>query len=204
MPRHRIKAPAFQCYPKDFVSDLHVQAMRLDELGAYWYLCCLYWIERGLPDDPAYLARALKISRTRFDRLWRSIGPCFVRRGTRLQHKRLDRERARQVRWRRKMAKAGRKGADSRWHPSAWPSHGLAIARPMAHDGSASASAVRTDPPYSPPLQGGRRITRAERTTARTILSRNLGSCPHEPRCPTSEQCVDLIAVARRVKAQAS
>ena len=48
-------------------------------------------------------------------------------------------------------------------------------------------------------------MTRAERTTAIGILTRNLGGhCPHDPRCSTTAACVELIALERRVKAEAA
>jgi hypothetical protein len=51
------KAPAFQFYAKDFLTDGHVAGMTLAERGAYITLLCLCWQERSLPTETARLAR---------------------------------------------------------------------------------------------------------------------------------------------------
>jgi uncharacterized protein YdaU (DUF1376 family) len=109
------RSPCFRFYPREFLSDLHVQAMSAEELGYYMKLQAQYWISEGLPNDPDQLARVLKISRKTFDRVWRRIGLCFTRRGSRLKHTFLDAERAHQEEFRQKASVAGRKGMASRW-----------------------------------------------------------------------------------------
>src|SRR6185436_1937294 len=111
----RPRSPAFQFYPRDFLADLRVQAMSYEARGVYWTLCCLYWLERGLPDDPSYLAKALNLSRRKFDKLWSEIAACFTRTDKGLKHKRLDAERAKKTAWRAKCSEGGKLGMARRW-----------------------------------------------------------------------------------------
>jgi uncharacterized protein YdaU (DUF1376 family) len=114
----RPRPPAFQFYPRDFLADLRVQAMSWEARGVYWHLCCLYWVERGLPDDADYLARALNMPRRRWNKLWSEIAPCFTRRDKGLKHKRLDVERAKQAAWAAKCSAGGKLGMARRWATS--------------------------------------------------------------------------------------
>ena len=54
------KSPAFQFYPKDFISDLNVQMMTMEERGVYITLLCSAWIEGQVPDDIIILKRLCK------------------------------------------------------------------------------------------------------------------------------------------------
>lgn len=104
------KSPAFQFYPKDFLSDANVMAMSLTELGAYWKLTCICWNEGSLPADTKSLARLLGIPQGHASKLWPSIEPCFREKDGRLVHPRLDGERKKQAEYRRKQAENGKKG----------------------------------------------------------------------------------------------
>src|SRR4051812_37727812 len=84
------KAPAFQLYVADLLSDANVMAMELDEFGAYMRLLAICWNERGLPSDLDRLAKFLKTSRENFDRLWPAVALCFYEKDGQLQHGRLD------------------------------------------------------------------------------------------------------------------
>ena len=64
------KSPAFQFYPKDFLTDSHVVAMTLAERGAYITLLCLCWLDRSLPVEMGALARLCGVSSAAFTRLW--------------------------------------------------------------------------------------------------------------------------------------
>ena len=109
------KLPAFQFYPLDYLADMRVQAMSWEARGVYWTLCCLYWVERGLPDSPDYLAAALGLSRRRWDKLWPEIAPCFTSGHKGLRHKRLEAERAKQAAYRAKCSAGGKLGMARRW-----------------------------------------------------------------------------------------
>jgi len=108
------KAPAFQFYPKDFLTDSHVVAMNLAERGAYITLLCLCWMERSLPTDVVSLARLCRVSKTAFARLWPALEPCFTLVDGRLIQGRIERERQKQETYRRLKADAGQKGGHAK------------------------------------------------------------------------------------------
>ena len=51
------KSPAFQFYPKDFMSDEKQAVMELAEVGAYIRLICVCWEEGSIPRDMKRLAK---------------------------------------------------------------------------------------------------------------------------------------------------
>lgn len=115
-------APAFQVYAAEFINDIHVQTMLPDELGVYFRLLCLCWIEDGLPNDPIVLealAFGGSLSRLRgrrpatpeeatnnrstdvhraFNELWTAVSPRFYIDDSdgRLRNPRMEKERAKQ------------------------------------------------------------------------------------------------------------
>lgn len=107
-------SPAFQFYPKDFLTDGKVAAMSLEECGAYIRLLCLCWQERSLPVDLTKLARMVGVTPRAFRRVWPAIGACFTKQGGRLIHRRLDKERAKQAEFRRRQSDAGKASAAAR------------------------------------------------------------------------------------------
>lgn len=101
-------APAFQFYPKDFLTDSHVLAMSLQERGAYITLLCSCWLEGSLSSDPPTLAKLLGIPLSAFRKFWPAIKPCFRETDDgRLSQKRLDVEREKQARFRRRQSDKG-------------------------------------------------------------------------------------------------
>lgn len=135
------RPPAFQFYPKDFLTDSNVVVMSLQERGAYITLICQCWIEGEIPTDLARLARLCGVPLTVFRKLWPALAPCFrpLRRDAdRLVHPRLERERQKQIDWRDGQSERGTKGAAARWrkHNDAKPTpskiNGDAISGPMA------------------------------------------------------------------------
>jgi uncharacterized protein YdaU (DUF1376 family) len=111
MPRLK-KSPAFQWYPRDYLADPIVIAMTLEQEGAYRRLMDVCWLERGLPSDLGELWRLAKApSRDRFTRrIWNVVGRKFYLKKGKFQHKRLDRERAKQAKYHRSMHLNGKKG----------------------------------------------------------------------------------------------
>lgn len=108
-------SPAFQFYPKDFLTDGQVASMTLDELGAYMKLLCLCWLDQSLPDEPRRLAVMVGTSPDHFAALWPQLRPCFVvREDGRLTQPRLDRERLKQAEFRAEQALKGAKGGAER------------------------------------------------------------------------------------------
>jgi uncharacterized protein YdaU (DUF1376 family) len=107
-------SPAFQFYPKDWLSDARVKAMTFEEKGVYIDLLSVYWIEDGLPTDPARLSRLLGIEAKRFARVWPAIAACFGTQGETLTQKRLEAEKAKQLAFRRQQSEKGKKGGKPR------------------------------------------------------------------------------------------
>lgn len=110
-------APAFQFYPKDFLSAESVQVMSLQERGAYITLICVCWIEGSLPADVARLARLCGAPLTAFRRFWPALERCFradPEAPGRLIHPRLERERHKQAEFRRRQSDNGRRGGRPR------------------------------------------------------------------------------------------
>ncbi|MGD0497566.1 MAG: hypothetical protein ABSC23_03920 [Bryobacteraceae bacterium] len=66
-------------YVYEFFADLNVQAMELDELGAYWRLIGVQWMNGSVPSDLRVLARLLHVrSRKTMERIWKALSPCYV------------------------------------------------------------------------------------------------------------------------------
>lgn len=107
------RAPAFQFYPKDFLSDERVRLMSLAERGAYITLICQCWSEGTIPADVAKMAKVIGTPEAPFRKLWPAIATCFkpaTNDATRLVHPRLERELKKQRAFRRRQADNGRKG----------------------------------------------------------------------------------------------
>jgi uncharacterized protein YdaU (DUF1376 family) len=106
------KAPAFQFYPKDYLSDPRVRAMSFEQRGLYWEAISICWLEGTLPSDTAELAAILGCPLKKFESLWPRIALCFQEHGGRLLHKRLDKERKAQAESRDRRTEAARKRWD--------------------------------------------------------------------------------------------
>lgn len=106
------RAPAFQFYAREFLSD--VAALTNRELGAYWRLCCLCWTHGGLPTDVRRLAHMANESPREFGKLWPALAPYFEEREGRLLQPMLERERKKQAEFRELQARKGRQSAASR------------------------------------------------------------------------------------------
>jgi len=120
------RAPAFQFYPKDFLTDGNVAGMSLQERGAYITLLCLCWLEGSLPSDLGRLANHVGVPRATVVKLWPALARCFRPSDTeegRLIHPRLELERQKQEEYRRRQSDAGR-------HPK--PSRKLSTDKPEA------------------------------------------------------------------------
>lgn len=138
------KSPAFQFYPKDFLTDSHVVAMTLTELGAYIKLLCLCWLDGSVPIDLAALARLCRVSTTAFARLWPALEPCFTVLDGRLVQPRIERERRKQTAYRAMKAAAGQKGgralAEAKQTGSRNQAEGVADSSPPSSSSSSSSS----------------------------------------------------------------
>lgn len=140
------KSPAFQFYPKDFLSDGKVALMSLEQIGAYTVLLCHTWIEGKVPADPILLARLCHAELARFEsEIWPGVAPCFKSDGNgSLYNPRLRKERSRQKARKKAKSSAGKRGAKARW---AKDLDGTAIPVPLANDSSSSASSSASSTP---------------------------------------------------------
>ncbi len=107
-------SPAFQFYPKDWLSDGLVREMSAAQKGIYIDLLAIYWLEDGLPADPERLARLVGVPIGLFRRLWPGIERCFQTENSRLVQRRLDDEKRKQLEYRLGQSEKGRKSAKSR------------------------------------------------------------------------------------------
>ncbi len=102
-------APAFQFYPGDFLQDMNVSLMTLEEKGAYITLLSYAWLEGSIPADHEKLARLCSCSTEDIGRIWPALEPCFrpKRRsnGALLINKRLETERIKQRKYRERQQK---------------------------------------------------------------------------------------------------
>lgn len=184
------RRPAFQFYPKDFLTDEKVVLMSNTEVGIYLRLLCFCWLERTLPIETESLAQMARIPIKQFTKLWEKsvLRTCFqVGDDGRLHHKRLDEERTKQTDFQRRQSDLGAAGAEKRWGrhrpaiatPSkldrpaiATPSkqNGPAIVSPMGFDSSPSSSPSPYVPPNPP--DGGLLVDERIATLAGDFLSR--------------------------------
>ncbi len=138
------KSPAFQYYPKDFLTDSNVLAMSLTEIGAYWKLISICWIDDTLPTSTAALARLVGVPHAHFSRLWPALAPCFKEKSGRLIHPRLERERAAQAAYRAKQSGNGKLGGRPKKHNPEKPTASSGLSQIEANESSSSASSTAT------------------------------------------------------------
>lgn len=157
----RTTAPAFQFYPKDFLSSTKVDEMTMTERGVYITLMSRCWMDDGLPSDLPALARMARMKVSQFERLWNN-GPlheCFYQRDEKLHHRRLDEERKKQHEYHRRQSDNGKKGGRpskavgspglSKTEPSV--SFGLSQTEAKKSSSSASSSASALGERGTPP-----------------------------------------------------
>jgi len=107
--------PYFQFYPADFEAD--TTHLSLEEDGAYNRLLRLCWMTPGcsIPDDPAWIARRLRVDPATYDRVVVVvIAEFFKRRRGRLYNPRLLVEFEKTLAVRNRRTEAGRKGGRPR------------------------------------------------------------------------------------------
>jgi uncharacterized protein YdaU (DUF1376 family) len=100
--------PSFQFYPQDFLADINVQAMTMEERGIYITLLCHCWIEDGLPieEESRLVDEYFKKSS--------AVAQCFIEKDCKYRNPRLDLEREKQRKWREKCSIGGLHSAESK------------------------------------------------------------------------------------------
>lgn len=77
-PSKTAEMPYFKVFPRDEIADSRIQLLELDEFGAYQRLKFQIWIDGGnLPFDERFLAKLLRISPKKFQKIWKEISPLF-------------------------------------------------------------------------------------------------------------------------------
>ena len=105
------KAPAFQFYAADFLTD--TAEMTDQEVGVYIRLLSHQWINGSLHSDPNRLANGVAIGVLQ---VWDEIEHKFpLDNDNRRRNKRLEETRKQQQDYRDKQSEAGREGAKKRW-----------------------------------------------------------------------------------------
>lgn len=111
------KKPAFQWYPKDFLSDEHVITMTMTQRGIYISLLSLCWLHESIPNDENAAARLCGATAREMAGAWPKVAARFhpdPEDESRLRHGRLDIERTRQANWSKKSAEGGSKSKPNR------------------------------------------------------------------------------------------
>ena len=142
-----MKSPAFQYYPRDFLSDPKVAPMSNTEVGIYWRLLSYAWLDEGISTDLNDLALLVHESKPTFAKAWKRVGQCFEIRNGRYVNPRQERDRADQTAYREMKSARGKAGSAKRW------SHGGSIVEASPSDNTgyresiaeASLSISRTD-----------------------------------------------------------
>jgi hypothetical protein len=146
--RHEVRAPAFQFFPADYLSDMKVRMLSWPSRGLYIDLLCYCWREGWIPSDSSAIAHLCSCHDPAI------IEPCLTLFAPhpddpgKLIHLRLDHEREKQKAFREERKASGIKGAMERW-----PQYRSAIKQPIAKNSSSSAifSLQSADNPPNPP-----------------------------------------------------
>lgn len=103
-------------YGREFYDDINVQEMSYAEQGMYLRLCWLCWAEGSIPQDPARVARILKMDPDEFTPSASAILGCF-REGEpgRLIHPKVEKLRQEADEIHCQKSRAGRLGNEKRW-----------------------------------------------------------------------------------------
>jgi uncharacterized protein YdaU (DUF1376 family) len=105
------KAPAFQFYAADFLTD--TSEMTCQEVGAYIRLLSLQWVNGGLSSDPMRLANIIGAD---FHAVWDGIKHKFsLCDDGKLRNPKLEQVRDTQIAFRNKQSESGKLGASNRW-----------------------------------------------------------------------------------------
>lgn len=109
------KSPAFQFYPKDWLSSRNVRRMTPEQRGGYWELLAHAWLDDGcsLPDDDNELAFLSGLG-DRWPECSENIRRCFEKKGNKLYNTRLLQEADKQEAYRKQCSDAGKRSAEVR------------------------------------------------------------------------------------------
>ncbi len=150
------RSPAFQFYPKDFLTSPKVRKMPMAERGAYITLLALCWLDGGLTTDLDSLAYDLHLTRAQFDKMWgHQLGHCFYEKNGRFLNERLEVERKSQAEYRRRQTDNANKRWDKRGNATALPERHTSGSALRSSSASSSASVLEKEAPPAPPTRSG-------------------------------------------------
>ncbi len=137
------KSPAFQWYPKDFLTDLNVVVMTLEQRGAYITLLSQCWLEGDLPIEPTKL-QAICNHPSNWSEIWDGIKGCFVENSSgKYVNLRLEAERNKQKEWLEKSSRGGKRSAELRRESKGGSLMVGSKGEPSANTSSSSSSSKR-------------------------------------------------------------
>lgn len=154
------KSPAFQLYPKDFLTDDKVLCMSPEVRGLYTVLLCIDWLNDGF--DSSAMLKLSGFEWLRYDGTLRDdskaieaqLLKCFAPHPSKkgfVTNPRLQKERLGQIERQNERSASGKKGAAKKWgnsHALANGSaNGSAIQEPIANDSSSSPSSSSSSSP---------------------------------------------------------
>ena len=134
------KSPAFQFYARDFLADINVQLMNMEQRGMYITLLSYAWLEVGIPNNMRKL-NLLCNNPNNFDELIGDVLACFEEIDGRLYNGRMESVRTEQIERKEKASEAGKVGAKKRWQ-----SHSNPIATALRPHSTATSSASAPAP----------------------------------------------------------
>ncbi len=136
-----MKAPSFQWYPKDCDTDENVRAMDDTEFG--FYMRCLNhsWLNHGLPEDLAELARILGRTKHHLARVWPRVSKCLVLQNGRYVNLKQELQRKEQ----QCFVESRKKAANTRWGNVESKEYARALQVQCPASASASASVLTTN-----------------------------------------------------------
>lgn len=170
------RSPAFQFYPRDFLSSDSVSLMTGEQIGAYVLLLCHAWLRpEGLPAAPSSLAKLARMSTARFERaVWPAIRCCFVQtdRGHWV-NVRLEAERQKQAEFREAASRAGKRSAERRANARSTP-----VQRPFNEPTNGTSTDTPTD--------GQRKVNSSSSSSSSSAdpLPQNGSGGAHAPTAP--------------------
>lgn len=145
------KSPAFQFYPKDWLSDGKTMALPLFAKGCYVTLLCYDWTDDGITDDSEkwkYMIGGDALLCEDWEKVVEQLISLFVSHPDKKNHltnPRLYRERQKQTAYSESKKRAGKAGAKRRWQ-----SHDSANSKPITNDSFSSSSSTSSSDVYKP------------------------------------------------------
>jgi hypothetical protein len=171
------KAPAFQLYARDWLTDEAVKTMSLAAQGLYVRLLCHQWLEGSIPSTQAVVALATGCNTRTIKANWDMIERFFPLSTDRERraNPRLADQRKSLMDMREQQSKGGKKGAKTRWGTHTPTDKGSQMGNPLSSDGSAvaTATALTADHPPTPSTSpGGEQLARQQMADATEAMDK--------------------------------